>query len=194
MNQNKIKTDSELVQDLNQGFTSAFDELYLRYGKAVFHFAFSILKLKEEAEEVMQNTFLIIWEKRKSINHRQLFKSFLFTIAYNITIDTFRRKLKEKQYREHVLINASIFYDQEKFHVSNDMLCNLESVIEELPDRRREIFKLRKEKGLSYKDIADELNISIKTVENSINLAVRYIKRRVNKEFLLIIFLTSLFL
>jgi RNA polymerase sigma-70 factor (ECF subfamily) len=190
----KIKTEFELVQDLRRGVYDAFDELFNEYCSTIFHFAVSILKSKEEAEEVVQNTFLIVWEKRQSIDYRQSFKSFIFTIAHNITIDTFRRKIKEKKYRDHVLINASIFYDQEEFHISNDLLRNVERIIEELPDRRREIFKLRKEKGFSYKKIADELDISVKTVENSINLAVKYIKSRINKGSLIILFLISLFL
>lgn len=180
MKTNKIKTESELVKELNQGFPTAFDELFNNYYNKIFHFAISILKSKEEAEEAVQNTFFTVWEKRRSIDPDQPFKSFLFTVAYNIIMNIFRVRVKEKRYREYVLINASIFYDPEQILVSNDLLNHLDNIIEELPIRRREIFTLRQKEGLSYKEIALELNISVKTVENNINLAVKYIKGRIN--------------
>ena len=194
MNDIKIGKESRLIQDLNQGLTSAFDELFEKYSSIIFHFALSILKSKEDAEEIVQNTFLALWEKRQSVDHKQPFKPFIFTIAYNSTIDTFRRKAKEKKYRDYFLVNASIFYDQEEFQLSSDLLYNLDRIIDELPERRKQIFKLRKEKGLSHKEIADELSISTKTIENSINLAVKYIKSQINKGALSLLSLAYLFL
>ncbi len=189
-----IRTDSELVQELSQSFSGAFDELFNSYALKIFCFAKSILKSKEEAEEVVQNTFLIVWEKRQIIDHNQSFKSFLFSVAYNVTMDRFRLRIRDRKYRDYVLMNAISFYDGEQLLVSKDLFHNVENIVEELPPRRREIFTLRQIKGLSYKEISKELNISVKTVENNINLAIKYIKGRISKNFILILPGISFFL
>lgn len=187
MDAKNTKTESELVKELNQGSGIAFNWLFNIYSNKIFHFAVSILKSKEEAEEVVQNTFLIIWDKRHTIDSNQSFKSFIFSIAYNVTMDVFRIKIKEKKYRDHVLLSATTLFDPEKSFASDDLYQSLVNIVEELPERRREIFKLRQLEGQSYKEISGRLNISVKTVENNINLAVRYIKGKLNKDIIIII-------
>ncbi|MEI6679362.1 MAG: sigma-70 family RNA polymerase sigma factor [Mariniphaga sp.] len=98
-----MKTEKEIIEELRGGVASAFDHLYGAYSHKLYYFSLSILKSKEDAAEVVQNTYLKIWEKRKSIDSSHSFKSFLFTVAYHIAIDLLRERLNERKYRENIL-------------------------------------------------------------------------------------------
>ena len=190
----KMKTEREIVEDVKDGLGSAFDMLYEAYCDRLFRFAFSILKSKEDAEEVVQNTFFKIWEKRKSLDSNLAFKSFLFTVAYRITIDLLRERLNEKKHREFILNKATSNYNLEEAIEYGDLLEQVQKIAMELPPRKNEIYKLSRVNHLTYSEIAEKLNISVKTVENSINYSMNFIKNRLGKDSLLVLLYAALFL
>ena len=189
-----MKTESELVDGVKEGMASAFDKLYEAYSNRLYYFALSILKSNEDAEEVVQNTFFKIWEKRASLDSSQTFKSFLFAIAYNVTVDTLRERLKIRNYRENILDKATSNYDLEESIEFGDMLERVGQIVKELPPRKKEIYQLSRVNHLSYSEIAKKLNISVKTVENAINFSMNFIKNRLGKDSLVIVLYSALFL
>ena len=189
-----MKTEREIVEDVKDGMAGAFDQLYQAYCDKLFRFAFSILKSKEDAEEVVQNTFFKIWEKRKSLDSSLAFKSFLFTVAYRITIDLLRERLNEKKHREFILNKASSNYNLEEAIEYGDLLEQVQKIVLELPPRKNEIYQLSRVNHLTYSEIAEKLNISVKTVENSINYTMNFIKNRLGKDSLLVLLYAALFL
>jgi len=189
-----VKTEKEIVEDLKEGLASAFDRLFGAYSHKLYYFAFSILKSKEDSEEIVQNTFFKVWEKRKSLNSNLSFKSFLFSVAYNSIVDLLRERLKERKYRENILNKASVNYNLEEAVEFGDLLDNVEKIIKNLPPRKNEIYLLSRVDHLSYSEIAEKLNISVKTVENSINFSINFIKERLGKDSLIILLYTALFL
>lgn len=189
-----MRTEREIVEDVKDGMASAFDKLYEAYCDRLFRFAFSILKSKEDAEEVVQNTFFKIWEKRKYIDSNHTFKAFLFTIAYHITIDLLRERLKEKKYREIILEKATSNYNLEEAIEYGDLLEQVQKIVIDLPPRKNEIYQLSRINHLSYSEIAEKLNISVKTVENSINYSMNFIKKRLGSDSLIILLYATLFL
>ena len=189
-----MKTERELVEEVKEGIASAFDKLYEAYYHKLYSFALSILKSKEDAEEVVQNTFFKIWEKRKNIESNHSFESFLFTVAYNATVDLLRERLRERKYRENILDKATSYYNLEEAIEFSDLLVHVEKIVAELPPRKHEIYQLSRVNHLSYTEIAEKLNISIKTVENSINFSMNFIKKRLGKDSLIIFLYAALFL
>jgi RNA polymerase sigma-70 factor (ECF subfamily) len=189
-----MKTERELVEEVKEGLASAFDKLYEMYCYKLFYFAFSILKSKEDAEEVVQNTFFKIWEKRKNIDNHYAFKSFLFTIAYNMIVDILRERLKEKKHREFILEKATSDYNLEEAIEFRDLLNHVRQIANELPPRKNEIYQMSRVNHLSYSQIAEKLNISAKTVENSLNFSMNFIKERLGKDSLIAILFAALFL
>jgi RNA polymerase sigma-70 factor (ECF subfamily) len=189
-----MKTEREIVEELKEGLASAFDKLYEAYSHKLYVFALSILKSRDDAEEVVQNTYFKIWEKRKSIDSSHSFKSFLFTVAYNVTVDLLRERLKERKYRENILEKATSNYNLEEAIEFGDLLDRVEQIVKELPPRKYEIYQLSRVDHLSYHEIAEKLNLSVKTVENSINFSLNFIKSRLGKDSLVILLYTSLFL
>ena len=171
------------VKNLKQGDAKAFDSLFNKYSQRLYNFSIKYLKSTEEAEEVVQEVFLYIWEKKDGLKPDNSFNAYIFTIAYNIIKKYFIKKSKENAIKDdliYTLLKQENNLDQMidyKF-----LLEKVESIINSLPNRRREIFIKRKYHGLSVKQIADDLGISPNTVENQLASAQKQIQNALQKE------------
>lgn len=158
-----------------QGITNSkkklFDLLFIKYYKPLFYFALNICGDKVVAEEAVQKTFITVWQKmdtpydENSINDR-----LLFTYTKNNVIDEIRLNNTRRKYEENAIANMDLNYEQfpdEKIVVKSI----IETAINKLPKKAKEVFKLAKQDGLSIQEIATYLAISIKTVENQITIA-----------------------
>lgn len=171
------------VKDLKQGNVNAFDDLFNKYSSRLYKFSLKYLKSEEEAEEVVQEVFLYIWDKREGLKPDNSFNSYIFTIAYNIIKKYFIKKSRDNAYKDdliYTLLQQENNLDQiidYKF-----LLEKVELIIHSLPNRRKEIFIKRKYEGLSVKQIATELGISPNTVENQLASAQTQILNELQKE------------
>jgi len=188
------KLEIKLISRLQNNDVKAFDHLFRCYSRNLYRFAFSLLKNKDDAEGIVQEVFLRVWNKRADIDSTRSFKSYLFTISYHLIIDQLRLRLKEKEY----LIHLEKFFNTEVTNARNEADYNLlksqiEEVVEKLPEKRKRIYKLSREEGLSHKEISETLHISVKTVENQINLALKYLKCSLGENILAVALFVSLF-
>lgn len=157
----------------------AFEFIYWKYNAHVYNFANSLLYSTKIAQDITQNVFLKIWEKRHEINPEQNFNAYLFTIARNMVYKETEQKLlaeqslRQLQEEEDVLDMSTI--QTLDYHFTEE-LCR--SLVEELPPARREIFKLSRFERLSNKEIALRLSISERTVETQLYRATRFLKRK----------------
>ncbi|HOU30728.1 MAG TPA: RNA polymerase sigma-70 factor [Bacteroidales bacterium] len=178
-----IENEEFLVRSLSKGNILAFNTLFKEYSGRLFRFANGYLRSEAEAEEIVQEVFTIIWEKRKDLKDELSFKSYLFTIAFNIIKKHFRRKAYLAEY-----LNSEIYSDLDistTDKIDYDSVCDfIRKLVDRLPDRRREIFIKSRFEGLSIKEISEELGISHKTVENQITAALKFLKENLKREFL----------
>ena len=184
-----------LARRIQKGDIKAFDLLYERFSERLFSFAFSMLKNREDAKEIVQETFLKVWNKRSHINTSQSIKAYLFSISYNVTIDLLRIRLKEDKFRSY--IQNQFFTEEpntENLAGYNELSETVREAVEKLPEQRKKIYLLSREEGLSHKKIAKDLNISVKTVENQINLALKTIRKKLDSGNLLSLLFIALFL
>jgi RNA polymerase sigma-70 factor (ECF subfamily) len=137
------------------------------------------VKVGVEAEDITQNVFLRIWEKRGLLDPEKSFEGFIFTIAYRSVMDHFRTNPKRLQ----SLFPVDLLTDSVVSTVSADALLNhhqLESIYQQalqaLPPKRKEIFLLSRHGGLTNRQIAEQLGISIKTVESQMTAALSFLK------------------
>lgn len=170
---------------LKQGNHQAFEKIFITYFNNVKFFIQSFIKSNSEAEGLAQDIFLKIWENHSQIDTEKSFDSYLYTIARNTVFNYLKHKTVENSYSEYVHFSRSEFVDDpEKILYAKEIELLIEMKVEQMPQRRREIYKLSRFEGLSNDDIATNLGISKKTVENQLSLALNELRK------LIIIFLT----
>ncbi len=180
--QDHLKNNNpQLVHSLSEGNLLAFNALYNEYSGKLYRFAYGYLKSEEEAEELIQELFTIIWEKRAELKQEFSFESFLFTIAFNIIKKHFRTKSYLSNYFNVNAANDQDMYTSQKI-TYNSLYQYIIELVNKLPERRREIFMKSRFQELSIKEIAEELKISHKTVENQLTEALKFIRTNLNRE------------
>lgn len=153
----------------------AYRELFILLHARLKQFAYSILKSKEEAEELVSDVFIRIWEKRDKLTSIEAPLLYFYTSARNLAINRLKKqkRLASLSYEDWLVQMDSIYFDPEKLMLTEEMMRQIKKAVNELPPRCRLIFKLTKEDGLKYREVAELLNLSIKTVEAQMAIALR---------------------
>ncbi len=176
---------SELIVNLKAGQKKAFGELFELYGSKIYRFALAYLKCKPDAEELMQDVFLKVWENRQNLDPSRNVKAYIFKIAVNCVYDFIRKKNIEKAFldctKENFLPGAKSLWHEV---IWNDMLSRLNDLVMKMPEQRQLIFLLSREEGLSNGEIAKKLNLSKRTVENQLYRATQYLREHFNTDTL----------
>lgn len=170
-------SETEWILALKEGDLVAFNHLFDRYGKRLFHFSIGYLKSTENAEEIVQEVFMRIWENRLELSAQKSLEAYLFTIARNGILNTIRKSKSEQAYLNYTKINSgkNVLLDEELNF--NELEEAYHQVIEQLSPRRKEIFLLSREQSFSNVEIAEKMNISVKTVENQMTSAISEIRK-----------------
>lgn len=183
MQDNSTISDKKLVSAIRKGDHLAFDQMFQKYGPTLFSFVVSIIKEEAETEELVQDIFLKIWEKRKELQPELSFKSYLFTIALNAAKKYYRKKLLNDKYKQELAIELSRDTTQDLSVLEyQNLLDYIDTIINKLPVARREIFILSKKDGLKNSEIAQKLNISEQTVKNQLVTALKFLKAEAKKD------------
>jgi len=191
----KRNADYELVKSLKRGDLFAFDKLFSKYSKKLYYFAKGYLGSKEDAEGLVQEVFLMVWNKRKELKEHLSFNAFLYTVTYNAIRKYFRKKAREKKYLDRFLVDYDGKYNKTVTDIEyNNLLELANEAIEKLPEKRKLIFQLSRHKGLSNIEIAKRLDISKKTVENQIYSALKFLREQFGKETLFTLLFYYLFI
>lgn len=188
-------TDEELMAEIRADNMLAFDVLYKKYSKRLYKFSFSILKSREEAENITQDVFVNLWVNRNKIEKDSSVKYYIFTISYNSAVSVIRKKANESKFIEYVKTLQDLVQEPVDLQVEyNELNDQLNEIVNELPERQRDVFKLHKIEGLKYSKIAEKLNISVNTVENHMSRALKTIHRKLRSSSLTVILFSGLFL
>ncbi len=196
LNLNKDNITYELLTRLKNGDMLAFDRVYELYSHKLFSFVFKILKNEAEADDIVQEVFVKIWESRLKLEDYKLLNSYIFTIAYNNSIDLIRKRINNTKYLEHlknsVVINVTPnVISQIEF---NELNILAEKLISNLSERQKQVYLLHREEGLTYPEIAEKLGISKNTVENHMVKALKYLRQNMDNSLLINMLFVSLFL
>jgi RNA polymerase sigma-70 factor (ECF subfamily) len=186
------ESESLLVLNLSKGNLLAFNTLYRAYSGRLYRFALGYLKSESEAEELVQEVFTIIWEKRTDLKEALSFKSLLFTISFNIIRKHFRTKAYLSAYLQTGTGSEQDLQTPQKV-LYDSLYQYINELVNKLPARRKEIFIKSRFQGLSIKEIAETMKISHKTVENQLTDALKFIRTNLNRESLPVILFFVLF-
>ena len=191
----ETNADYKLVKSLKKGDLFAFDQLFSKYSKKLYYFAKGYLGSKEDAEGLVQEVFLLVWDKRKELKEHLSFNAFLYTVTYNAIRKYFRKKARAKKYLDKFLEDYDGKHNKMVADIEyNNLLELANKAIEKLPEKRKLIFQLSRHEGLSNMEIAKRLDISKKTVENQIHSALKFLREQFGKETLLTLLFYYLFI
>ena len=186
--------DQELTKLLKEGSKDAFRQLYNRYGSKIHRFALNYLKSEYDAEELVQDVFLKLWDKRNFLDSSGNIKSYIYKVAVNSIYDFIRHKNIEQAFHEFSMGKTEESDDTWEEVVYNDMLAQIEQLMKQMPEQRRKIFKMSKEYGLSNAEIAKSLSLSKRTVENQLYRARTFLKDNLDRSSILSVLFIYLFL
>lgn len=179
--------DYYYLKQLEQGSQDAFDVLYLHYYPKLKGFLMSFVKNEEIAKDLSQDIFMKIWINKGTISNISNFSSYLFSSAKNALYNHYQHNLVKEKYISTLqkLPSYADFLEDDLF--TNELNELIKLTIANMPQKRREIFIMSREKGMSNQEIAKKLNISKRTIENQITLALSMLRKVVvsNKTFLL---------
>jgi RNA polymerase sigma-70 factor (family 1) len=153
----------------------AYKELFLLYHARLINFSSLITKSKESAEEVVSDVFVKIWNNRATLTRVENFHLYIYIVTKNFSINRLLKQKKEQVFSldETVVSFKSIYLDPEQMLITAEMYNRLRMAISELPPKCQLIFKLIKEDGLKYREVAELLNLSLKTIENQMTIALK---------------------
>lgn len=173
-------TETEHIQQLLhevalQNSQSAYRQLFIRLHKPLLRFAYGILKSNDDAEEVVSDVFMNIWQKRQELTVIESPLLYIYTSVKNRALNVLtKQKRQEAADASQWLVPLnSVSFNPEQLMISQETVLRIRKAIDELPARCRLIFLLIKEDGLRYREVAELLNISIKTVEAQMAIAMR---------------------
>jgi len=153
--------------------------LFRRHYQDLTRYAHSIIKEQRSAEDVVQQLFVKLWEKRDDLSIRSDVKSYLYRATYNASINVWKRRKRQETEGEvsGVLPAAERSSD---LVLSKELEDRIEMALQTLPEKCQEVFRLSRFNELSYKEIADELKISTKTVENHMGKALKLMRQELS--------------
>ncbi len=177
-----LHTEKELVKKLKEGDSFAFEVLFYKYRNKIKGFAVRLVPAQVDPEEIVQEVFVKLWLKKESVDPEKDFQSYLFSIAKNLVLDHLKSAVNRRLYfvGEHFQQDLMTDDDTEN-SLPEDAEEKLQKLIDEIPERRREIFCLSRFEGLSYKQIAEKLGISENTVDSQIRNALTFLRKEFRK-------------
>lgn len=183
MREKRVFSDSELLQQLIGGDEEAFLLLYNHYHRAVFAFVVKYVNSKPLAEDLVQEVFIKIWERKDKLQHVQSLRAYLFATARNHTLNGLKKAFKSEVAMGEV-INAFVESrnETEEHLLDKEYVDFLQKVLASLPERSREIFRLCREQSKSYEEVAEIMGISRNAVKNHMVFSLKTLRASAEKD------------
>jgi RNA polymerase sigma-70 factor (family 1) len=174
-----------LLQEVARGNEMVFEQLYGYFYRRLFHFALSMVKVKEAAEEIIEDVYIRIWRQRENITAVRSLKVYLYTAVKNSSLNYLSKKAKENitEPFDHLHVEFREAADPEQLMITAEMFGKIRQAVEALPPRCKMIFKLIREDGLKYKEVSEILNISVNTIDAQMAIAVARIATALAADF-----------
>jgi len=190
--------DSLLIQRLRQNDAAAYIELYNRYHSKMYSWLIRFVKLPEMAEDIIQETFLKIWEIRHRLQPQQSFPAYLYRISRNKAFKLLKKISRDENLRGKVLVRSAIeLNDPEKDFQWQQYQQLLDNAVSRLPVQRQRVYRLCRQNNKTYDEVANELGISRNTVKEHMMKAVQDLRQyfyRYDKVILMTFLITILHL
>jgi RNA polymerase sigma-70 factor (ECF subfamily) len=179
-----LSSGRELAEALHQGDRDVFGQVFNTYYERLCNYANTFLNNMDEAEEMVQGTFLTLWEKRDVIEIHTSVKSYLYQAVHNQSLNRIKHEKVRQTHAGRVLVTHAVSTGpgDEKL-IADELEMKINEAVQSLPDQCRRVFQLSRFENLTYNEIAEQLEISVKTIENHMGKALRTMRQQL-KEYL----------
>ncbi|MCK0131561.1 RNA polymerase sigma-70 factor [Flavobacteriaceae bacterium F08102] len=184
-----FSNNQTLVENLRNGREDAFAYLMDTYHKKLCVYAKSLCRDVYLAEDIVQNVFLSVWEKRQKLKEVYTIQSYLHQCVYNEFINQHRKKTSLITIEKEHFKTLNTVLNEEDTSELPKLIELVKREIQDLPPKCKQIFIMGKQEGLTYSEIADHLNISFRTVENQMSKAFTIIRKKVGDKIHTILWL-----
>jgi RNA polymerase sigma-70 factor, ECF subfamily len=168
----------------------AFEQLFTTHFKRLYAYALTIVKEEMTAEEMVQNVFFKIWEKKGKVDIQTSVTAYLYRSVYNESLNYLKHKKVKSAYQSHTVYQNRNQSDNAASRLQlSELQQKLDIALSELPEQCRTIFQMSRFEELKYQEIADKLGISIKTVENQMGKALKILRVKLADYLPILLFL-----
>jgi RNA polymerase sigma-70 factor, ECF subfamily len=185
MNQPEEKDVFDMIKKSDE---KAFEILFHKYYGHLCLFATSIICDDVAAEEIVQDFFVKLWEKRELLLIETSVKNYFFRSVKNLCLNFIQHNKTKLRYAQIVISDVENQFSDDNNYPEPDLSLKIEESINSLPEKRREIFRMSRQDGLKYHEIAQKLNISIKTVETQMSLAIKTLREKLKNFYSFMLF------
>lgn len=169
--------DLQQFAQVKRGDLAAYEVLFKKYFKELYRFAYTYIRDSTISEEMAQEVFLYVWEKRDKIEIQTTLKTYLYSAVKNKCLNYIKLELPKHRATgdvSEVMLSVSTEIKDEK---ENEYIKkNIKKAVDQLPTKCRQIFMLSRNAGMTYEEIAEELGLSKKTVENQMGIALKKLR------------------
>jgi RNA polymerase sigma-70 factor (ECF subfamily) len=179
-----VLQEKEFNEALQQGNMAVFEQVFRNYYERLCNYANTIVNDMDEAEEIVQATFMGLWEKRAQVKIHTALKSYLYQSVHNSCLNHLDHMKVRKAHHEYSMHHSEVASDAgAQLAIANELETEIERAISSLPPQCQTVFRLSRFEGLSYAEIAQQLSISVKTIENHMGKALRIMREQL-KDYL----------
>lgn len=177
--------DKNLILRLRDNDRDAFNEIYNRYQPRLRSFVLKYVKIPQYTDDIVQDTFLKIWEIRNNIDPERFCQTYLFTISRNLIFKFFKSATQDTDILNDIILSmVTSGVGPANAMENKELRVEIQHAIKLLPPKRQEIFLLSRDENMSYNEISNKLGISRNTVKEHIVLSMKFIKEHLIKRSL----------
>lgn len=169
--------DQQLTNAIRSGDERAFEQVFRKYRKRLIRFAYSYVQTISVAEDLTQDAFLKVWELREALDPQSSIRAYLYQSVRNSALDYKKHQaVEEKNYMSLRLTHELQSRVEVDDTDAGEFIEAVQAAIEKLPKRGKEVYKLSRTDGLTYKEIAKVMEISVKTVESQMSRSLKLLR------------------
>lgn len=172
--------EEKYFKQMQQGDSEAFEYFFKEYMHSLYSYALGFMKEKEEAEDIVQDVYVYLWNNREKILYTGSVYAYLQRAVKNACINKRQHEAVEQKYRQEVLLTEEEAFDWRDVEAVREMRQRLLDAIERLPERCKQIFMMSCVEGIKYKEIALQMGISENTIKTQVKLAYKKLREDVN--------------
>jgi RNA polymerase sigma-70 factor (family 1) len=167
-----------LVSRLRNGDPNAFSDIFSAYYRDLVFFAYTFLKNLPASEDIVQDTFVWLWESKENLNITVSLKSLLLKAIQNKCIDWHRHRKIITEHDNYFIGNAPLFeYSTDNYILRSEMEHVIQKVLDQMPESISVPYRMNRNEGLKYEEIAERLDVSVRTIEVRISKALELLRK-----------------